>query len=141
VRIELAAEATPELVEALGRLLPQLSPSAAAPTLDDLRAVVADTKLFVARDDFDTLVGALSLSFHRVPTGLKATIEDVVVDEAARGQGVGEALVRAAQEAAAAAEAVSIALTSRPEREAANRLYRRLGFEQRRTNVYIWCPQ
>jgi ribosomal protein S18 acetylase RimI-like enzyme len=77
---------------------------------------------------------------YRVPTGLQGWIHDVVVDEEARGQGVGEALTREALRWAEDAGARSVELTTRPEREAANRLYRRLGFEQRETNVYVWRP-
>ncbi|MCS5685302.1 MAG: GNAT family N-acetyltransferase, partial [Acidimicrobiales bacterium] len=72
----------------------------------------------------------------RIPTGLRAWIEDVVVDEAARGRGIGDALNRAAIERARAAGARTVDLTSRPSREAANRLYRRLGFVERGTNMY-----
>jgi len=81
-------------------------------------------------------VGVLALVLFRIPTGLRAWIEDVVVDEAARGGGVGEALNRVAIERARAAGALTVDLTSRPSREAANRLYRRLGFVERETNVY-----
>src|SRR5207245_1485069 len=83
---------------------------------------------------------ARRLLVYRIPTGLKARIDDVVVDEAARGQGAGEALTREAMRLAAEAGARTVELTSRPEREAANRLYRRLGFERRETNLYVWHP-
>jgi ribosomal protein S18 acetylase RimI-like enzyme len=81
----------------------------------------------------------LTLALFTIPTGTRAIIEDVVVDGAARGQGVGEALVRAAIDVAAAAGARTVDLTSRPEREDANRLYLRLGFERRATNVYRYA--
>ena len=137
--VERGTEGTDEVVDALRRLLPQLSQTATPPTREQLEALVAgDTHLFVARQADSTIVGALSLGLYLVPTGLKGIVEDVVVDEAARGQGAGEALTRAAQEAAGAAGARAIWLTSRSERAAANRLYRRLGFEQRETNVYVW---
>jgi ribosomal protein S18 acetylase RimI-like enzyme len=139
--IERVTEATDEVVDALRRLLPQLSQTAFPPTYEELAALIASsTHLFVARRADATIVGALSLGLYIVPTGVKGVVEDVVVDEAARGRGVGEALTRAAQEAAVAAGARAVWLTSRPEREAANRLYRRLGFEQRETNVYVWRP-
>lgn len=139
--IERATEASDELVEAFGRLLPQLS-QAAPPARGDLDALLAGgTVLFVSRDASGTLNGALSLVLYRIPTGLRGRIEDVVVDESARGQGVGEGLVRAALAAAAEAGVRSVGLTSAPEREAANRLYQRLGFEQRATNVYVWRPR
>jgi ribosomal protein S18 acetylase RimI-like enzyme len=83
-------------------------------------------------------VGTLTLVLFRIPTAMRAWIEDVVVDESARGAGVGEALTLAALERAADAGARTVDLTSRPSREAANRLYTRLGFELRETNVYRW---
>jgi ribosomal protein S18 acetylase RimI-like enzyme len=135
--IEIAQEATPELVEALTRLLPQLSSSAPAPTAAELDEIAASpaTVLLVARIE-GRIVGSLTLALFRIPTGMRAWIEDVVVDEAARGHGVGDALNRAALEIAAERGARTVDLTSRPSREAANRLYRRLGFQARETNVY-----
>ena len=94
-----------------------------------------DSVLFVARLD-DRIVGSLTLLFYRIPTGVKAWIEDVVVDESARGQGVGEALSRAAIAEAAHRNAKNVSLTSRSSREAANRLYQHLGFDLYETNVY-----
>ena len=95
------------------------------------------TTLFVAREGDDgPIVGILTLIVFRIPSGVRAWIEDVIVSEAARGQGCGEALNRAALAAAAAAGARTVDLTSRPHREAANRLYQRLGFIKRDTNVY-----
>ena len=130
-----------ELVAAFARLVPQVS-SRPAPGRAELAALVADprTVQLVARDG-GTIAGTLTLVVYRTPTGLTSVIEDVVVDEDARGRGIGEALVEAAMAHAVAAGADRISLTSRPEREAANRLYRRLGFEQRETNVYVWRPQ
>jgi ribosomal protein S18 acetylase RimI-like enzyme len=87
-------------------------------------------------DGEPAILGSMTLVVFRIPTGLRAWIEDVVVDGSARGRGVGEALNRAAIDRARAAGATTVDLTSRPSREAANRLYRRLGFEQRTTNVY-----
>jgi len=141
MKIERATAADTELVDAFGRLLPQLSRSR-PPTLDELRDAVASerTHLLLARDDELRVVGALTLVLYRIPAGLRGVIEDVVVDESARGQGIGEALTREAQRIGDEAGASAIWLTSRPEREAANRLYRRLGFEQRETNVYVWRP-
>jgi ribosomal protein S18 acetylase RimI-like enzyme len=91
--------------------------------------------VFVARVD-GNIVGSLTLVTFRIPTGIRAWIEDVVVDETARGHGVGEALNQAAIEEARRKGAVTVDLTSRPSREAANRLYQRIGFVQRDTNVY-----
>ncbi len=134
--IEIASSSTPELVEALARLLPQLS-SSPPPTAAELADLIAapGTVQFVARVD-DRIVGALTLATFRIPTGLKAWIEDVVVDGSARGHGVGEALNRAALDEAQRRGLRSVSLTSRPSREAANRLYQRIGFTARETNVY-----
>src|SRR6478672_6132897 len=94
------------------------------------------SRLLIARDDDGTIVGSLTLVLFRIPTGVRAWIEDVVVDESARGSGVGEVLNREALRLAAEEGAVTVDLTSRPSREAANRLYKRLGFVERDTNVY-----
>jgi ribosomal protein S18 acetylase RimI-like enzyme len=91
--------------------------------------------LFVARSD-GRVVGMLTLITFEIPTAVRAWIEDVVVDKSARGQGVAAALVDAALERASARGARTVDLTSRPDREAANRLYVRMGFERRATNVY-----
>jgi len=135
--IEIAVTVTDELVEAFDVLIPQLSSSSPPPGRSGLEAIVgtADTVLFVARVD-GRIVGSLTLAFYRIPTGLKAWIEDVVVDATARGHGVGEALNRAALDEARRRGAKDVSLTSRPSREAANRLYQRLGFEPRTTNLY-----
>ena len=135
--IEIATDVTADLVAAFDRLIPQLSSSSPSPGREELEDIVASpsSALFVARLD-GQVVGALTLALYRIPTGLKAWIEDVVVDEAARGHGVGEALNRAALEEARRRGAKDVNLTSRPSREAANRLYRRLGFELRVSNQY-----
>ena len=137
VEITEATEVTAELVEAFERLTPQLSSSNPPPSAEALEAVVTSdaTRLLVARSD-NAIVGSLTLVLVRIPTGLRAIIEDVVVDERSRGQGVGRALNEHALEVARAAGAVTVDLTSRPSREAANRLYLSLGFEVRDTNVY-----
>lgn len=140
VVVEEVTEVTTEVVEAFERLIPQLSRSNPPPGPAELDAIVASraTVLLVARDPGagGAVVGSLTLALFRIPTGLRAWIEDVVVDGEARGRGVGEALNRAALERARAAGARTVDLTSRPSREAANRLYQRLGFEPRDTNVY-----
>jgi ribosomal protein S18 acetylase RimI-like enzyme len=135
--IEIATLVDDRLLEAFERLIPQLSSSSPPPSREHLEALVAseDTVLFLARIDGQVL-GTLTLAFYRIPTGLKAWIEDVVVDDDARGRGVGEALNRAALDEAQRRGAKDVSLTSRPSREAANRLYRRIGFEQRETNLY-----
>ena len=138
-----ATRVTDELVGAFARLIPQLSSSNPAPGAGELQEMVdsAASIVLMARDRSGTLVGSLTLALFRVPTGLRAWIEDVVVDESARGAGAGEALVNAAVARAAAAGARTVDLTSRPSREAANRLYVRLGFELRTTNVYRYSSE
>ena len=137
VEISEATDVTAELVEAFEWLTPQLSSSNPPPSAEALETIAASeaTRLLVARSD-RVIVGSLTLVLVRIPTGLRAIIEDVVVDERVRGQGVGRALNEAALELARDAGAVTVDLTSRPSREAANRLYLSLGFEVRDTNVY-----
>jgi ribosomal protein S18 acetylase RimI-like enzyme len=137
VVIEKVQFATGELVEALNRLLPQLS--SAPPTLsigDVERMLHSDSaSLFVAKEGA-RIVGMLTLITFRIPTGRRAWIEDVVVDADARGEGIGERLTEAAVDEARRRGARTIDLTSRPSREAANALYQKMGFERRETNVY-----
>lgn len=137
VVVERATEVTPELVSAFEMLIPQLSSSNPPPSVSELQEIVSSeaSVLFIARVE-GKIVGSLTLATFRIPTGLRAWIEDVVVDSSARGHGVGEALNKAALDEARARGAVTVDLTSRPSREAANRLYQRLGFVQRETNVY-----
>jgi ribosomal protein S18 acetylase RimI-like enzyme len=127
------------LMRALDRLLPQISPAYRAPSRQIVeRMLAADgTFLFVARDPArgGEIVGTLTLVVFRVPSGARAWIEDVAVDSGTRGRGVGEALSRAALEQAAALGVPAVDLTSRPARVEANRLYRRLGFVLRETNI------
>jgi ribosomal protein S18 acetylase RimI-like enzyme len=137
ISVEAAASVDDDLVSAVGALIPQLSSSAPPTPKDALARIVADpgADLFVARDD-GHVVGMLTLITFEIPTAVRAWIEDVVVDASARGQGVAAALVQAALDRAAARGARTVDLTSRPDREAANRLYVRMGFEARATNVY-----
>lgn len=137
VPVEIATQASEELLAACHRLIPQLSSSSTPLTVGDLAEIVnsASTVLFVARVE-NQIVGLLTLVLFRIPTAMRAWIEDVVVDSSARGHGVGEALNLAALEEAKHRGAHTVDLTSRPAREAANRLYQRLGFVARDTNVY-----
>lgn len=137
VTVERATEVSDEVLAAFATLIPQLSSSNPPPSREELEEIVASpsTVLFLARVD-GAVVGSLTLATFRIPTGLRAWIEDVVVDSSARGHGVGEALNKAAIEEARRRGAVTVDLTSRPSREAANRLYQRLGFQSRETNVY-----
>lgn len=137
VHISIASTVDDELVTAFERLIPQLSSSNPPPTAAELTALVSSdaSTLFIARVD-GQIVGSLTLAMFRIPTGIRAWIEDVVVDSSARGHGVGEALNIAALEHAKKNGAITVDLTSRPSREAANRLYQRIGFKARETNVY-----
>jgi len=127
------------VVEAFRRLIPQLSRSNPPPDRAALERIAASDAchLLAARDaGTGEILGSLTLVVFPIPTAIRAWIEDVVVDESARGRGVGAALNHAALDLARAEGAKTVDLTSRPSREAANRLYRRLGFEPRETNVY-----
>lgn len=137
--ISRVGDVTQELVDALGRLVPQLSRTSPAPDAGVVERLVGTTGtvLFIARDGEDgPIVGTLTLVTFQIPTGVRAWIEDVIMDESARGQGGGEALTRAALDAAAGLGARTVELTSRPSRVPANRLYQRIGFVARETNVY-----
>jgi ribosomal protein S18 acetylase RimI-like enzyme len=144
IEIAAASAVDDEIIAAFNRLIPQLSRSAVVPTPELIREIVeaqASTVL-IARDSRDNrrIVGLLTLVVFRIPTGVRAWIEDVVVDEAVRGRGVGEALSQEAVRRAVALGARTVELTSRPSREAANRLYQRLGFVRRDSNVYRYTP-
>lgn len=136
--IEIVAEVTDELLTAFERLIPQLSSSSPPPGADELVDIVTSpaTDLFLATDDDGTILGTATLVTFRIPTGRRAWIEDVVVDDAARGLGVGGALTQAMVDRAEELGCTTVDLTSRPMREAANRLYQSEGFEIRDTNVY-----
>lgn len=139
VEITEATEVTTQLVGAFDKLIPQLSQSSPPPTREELDALVSSpaTTLLVATDrDNGQIVGSLTLVVFRIPTGVRAWIQDVVVDTEARGQGVGEALNRHAVALATDRGAKTVDLTSRPDRGTAHRLYQRLGFQIRDTSVY-----
>jgi ribosomal protein S18 acetylase RimI-like enzyme len=137
IAVQAATSVDDDLAAAVAALVPQLSSSSPPPDAEALHRIVANpgATLFVARAG-DRIVGMLTLVAFEIPTAVRAWIEDVVVDERARGQGVAAALVQAALDRAAEVGARTVDLTSRPDREAANRLYLRMGFEQRITNVY-----
>ncbi len=137
MNVEEVMEVSAQLVEAFARLTPQLSRSSPPPGEKELQRIVQSdaSRLLVAKIE-DTIVGSLTLALFPIPTGLRAWIEDVVVDEGVRGQGIGAALNEEALRIAQDQGARTVDLTSRPTREAANRLYQRLGFERRETNVY-----
>ena len=142
INIEKVTVPSEDAYEALKRLVPLLGAHKVMPTWDEFCALVnSEASLLVAARDTDAknqIVGILSLSIYRVPTGIRSIIEDVVVDEQMRGRGIGKALVGYAIELARQAGANGISLTSNPQREAANRLYQSMGFELRRTNPYFY---
>jgi ribosomal protein S18 acetylase RimI-like enzyme len=137
MQVQECTEVTDELVAAMARLVPQLSSSAPPPGADELQAIVDSDAchLLVAFVD-GSILGSMTLVVFPIPTGVRAWIEDVVVDGDARGKGVGQVLNQAAIDLARSLGARTVDLTSRPSREAANRLYQRLGFVARDTNVY-----
>lgn len=151
--VELIEQSSPELVAAMERLIPQLSRSAKPLTAEQTQALVDQDSvyLFVFRTDkpviaadgneveSGTILGMLSLATFAIPTGVRAWVEDVVVDAGTRGMGAGQQLVEAAVAHAQKIGARTVDLTSRPSREAANRLYRRCGFQLRETNVYRYA--
>ena len=151
--VELIEQSSPELVAAMERLIPQLSRSAKPLTAEQTQALVDQDSvyLFVFRTDkpviaadgneveAGTILGMLSLATFAIPTGVRAWVEDVVGDAGTRGMGAGQQLVEAAVAHAQKIGARTVDLTSRPSREAANRLYRRCGFELRETNVYRYA--
>jgi ribosomal protein S18 acetylase RimI-like enzyme len=138
--IEVVTEVTGELVDAFQRLIPQLTENNPPPALGQLTALVKSesSTLLIARTDDSSVVGALALTVYPVPTGIRSIIEDVIVDESVRGQGIGEALMRQGIEIAKERGAAQITLTTNPKRDAANRLYLRMGFKLRETNSYIY---
>lgn len=138
MHIEIATQADDELYEAFQRLFPQLTKNNPPPSLDLLSALLADTSstLLLARDESGRIIGTLTLAFFLIPSGLFSRIEDVIVDESARGKGVGEKLMTKAIEIAKGKGTKNISLTSNPQRIAANQLYIKLGFQKRETNSY-----
>ena len=138
ITISELTESTTESLNAVNRLLPQLSASAKAISINRLQDLTESdsTKLFIGTDQSGEILGMLSLIVMKIPTGNKAWIEDVVVDESARGRGIGRELMNHAHEEAKKHGVKSIDLTSRPSRESANELYQSLGYEIRETNVY-----
>ena len=138
MEIELLTEISDEVLDAFNYLIPQLSSSSAIPGRAELQEIASNDSLFIARDPeaCGRIVGSLTLVTFRIPTGVRSWIEDVVVDQTQRGKGIGEALTRAALDHAATLGARTVDLTSRPTREAANRLYQRVGFKLRESNLY-----
>jgi ribosomal protein S18 acetylase RimI-like enzyme len=137
VDVEVVREATGEVASAMRNLLPQLSASAVQLDQAAVQRIVSSEAITLLAARLDgQIVGLLTLAMFPIPTGFRAWIEDVIVDEAARGQGIGEALTKEALDLAEAAGARTVDLTSRPSREAAGRLYERVGFAERSTRIY-----
>jgi len=137
VQVEIVNRVDSDLVVAFQRLIPQLSESNPAPTKEQLESIVASDSSCILLAKVDgVIVGSLTLVIFHIPTGIRAWIEDVVVDTDARGKGVGEVLNKFALDEAKRQGALTVDLTSRPSREAANRLYQKIGFKARETNVY-----
>ena len=140
--IEKIIQFTEELFHAMQHLIPLLGAHKVPPSREELAALLASEgcTLLVARDPESNgrIIGTLCLNVYRVPTGVRSIIEDVVVDESMRRKGIGEALMRRALDLAREAGASGVSLSSRPDREAANRLYQAMGFELRKTNAYIY---
>jgi ribosomal protein S18 acetylase RimI-like enzyme len=137
IEVQVLCSVGAEDVKAINRLLSQLSKSAPPLDAEALRQIAAwnGVSVLTARAGGE-IIGMLTLVTFPIPTGIRAWIEDVVVDESARDQGVGEALIREAVRLARTAGARTVDLTSRPSREAASRLYERLGFRLRDTRAY-----
>jgi ribosomal protein S18 acetylase RimI-like enzyme len=140
--IEKITAITPSVAASIVALVGQLSSSAKVPAKEELENIVNSPRtVLLAVRQSDSLVGMLTLVIFAIPTGIRAIIEDVVVDERYRGQGIAEALTREALVQAEAAGARTVDLTSRPSSEAANRLYQKLGFQKRDSNVYRHTPR
>ena len=137
VQIEICEVVNDDVVQAFEMLIPQLSKSNPPPSRSELEALVQSeaSTLFLAKLD-GRIVGSLTLAMFRIPTGVRAWIEDVVVDDSARGHGAGEALNQAALDFAKANGSITVVLTSLQSRVAANRLYQRMGFKLRESNLY-----
>ena len=144
LHIEEAERVTDELVSAMERLIPQLDSAAVVPSRGQLELIVSSpaTALLLAREDTaaGSILGSLTMVWYPIPTGVRAWVEDVVVDQEERGRGIGEALMREALRRATVLGATKVDLTSRPLRESADRLYRRIGFELRETRAYRYLP-
>ncbi len=142
MEITIVTSASGELWQALLRLVPQLTSNNLPPSGEQLAALVnseSSTLLIARHPNADSpIIGVACLTVYRVPTGIRAIIEDVIVDETVRGKGIGEGLVRSCLEIAREKGAAAVVLTSNPKREAANQLYLKMGFTRRETNSYIY---
>ena len=139
VRVEEVTEATPAVQETLARLLPQLNPALQVPDMRRVQALIddPDVTLLFAREG-DEVIGMATVIVYATPFWIKARIDEVVVDQESRGKGVGEVLVRACLELGRrkGAEVAELQSGRGPARDVANRLYRRMGFVLRDSNLY-----
>ncbi len=140
IKVEEAKQASDDLYVAFRSLVPQLTTTAEVPTQADLQAIIEAeaTKLLLAIDTVQGaggIVGVLTLIVYRIPTGKVARIEDVVVEQDMRRRGIAQLLVQHALELARKAGVKSVDLTSNPARVAAIRLYSKMGFVKRNTNL------
>lgn len=127
----------PDCLEAINRLIAQLSTSSHTFTEAELNSLIASPQSHLYALEYDEkIIGMVTLCIYQCPTGRKAWIEDVVVDQNHRGKGYGKLMVRKAMEECQNRGNVTLMLTSRPSRIVANQLYQSLGFEKRETNVY-----
>ena len=138
VSIRPVTEVTESLTDAYKVLIPQLSSSSNPPTGEALQRIIESdsAQILIAENENGEILGTMTLIIFQIPTGIRAWIEDVVVDSSARGKGIGKKLNLAALELAKQAGAKTVDLTSRPARQEANQLYRSIGFAERETNVY-----
>lgn len=136
VEIKQIKEVTPDIVSAFSRLMPQLAPHLKAPQMEDLNNIVGDKNKYIFIASNPQIVGTITLVIVKIPSGTRAWIEDVIVDQEARGQSIGEKMLLHVIDFAKKLDIASINLTSSPSRIAANRLYQKLGFNLRETNVY-----
>lgn len=137
MQIEILSDVDNKIITAFNRLMQQLSSNYKPIAKEYLIDIINSSNIiiFVAKEN-ETIIGSLSLVFYNIPTGMKAWVEDVVIDQSVRGKGVGKALIEQAIFYAKQSGASKLDLTSSPERVAANKLYQKLNFEKRETNVY-----
>lgn len=138
MKIKIVTEVTDELVITLEKLMSLLTGRDEKISTESIESIVSasNTHLFVAVGEDNRIHGTLTLIIYTIPTRKKAYIEDVVVDLAAQGLGLGEKLLAAAIQKAKEEQVACIELTSRPFRIPANKLYQKMGFKIRETNCY-----
>lgn len=138
MHIERITHMDESFVNAFENLMPQLTGKDEYPSYEELQKIIEadNVHLCFAFDDNEKIIGTITVVFVRIPTGVKAWIEDVIVDKEARGKGVGTAMIWHAIQIARKKRVEKVDLTSHPRRIAANKLYQKLGFEKRESNVY-----